>query len=100
MGNSLYVSPGHQIFRHAERYLGQEIGMELALAVYRDDIRVLDFEDYSEYCTLNNINVKAVNSKDCFINSTLDNANLVQTCCNWYPDCRYRSKCHSFWRVK
>lgn len=49
----LDVSPGDHIASHAQRDLGQEVGMELALAVYRDHIRVLNLKDYAEYCSYN-----------------------------------------------
>ena len=44
------VSPRDDVLGHRQRDLGQEVGVELALAVDRDDIRVLDFEYYPKYC--------------------------------------------------
>lgn len=46
--DALHVRPGHDVSRHAERDLRQEVAVELALAVDGDYISVLYLEDDSE----------------------------------------------------
>lgn len=50
MRDSLNVGPRDYVPCHREGNLRQEVGMELALAVDRDHIRVLDLEYYTKYC--------------------------------------------------
>jgi hypothetical protein len=45
----LYIGPGHDVFRHGERDFREEVRVELPLTVDRDDVGVLDLEDYSEH---------------------------------------------------
>lgn len=45
------VCPGDDVSGHAKRDLGQEVGMKLALAVYRYHIRVLHLKHNTKYRT-------------------------------------------------